>query len=78
MPLSLQFDAYLKFLEKFETGYVNVPKIRILPLGMIGTGKSSFINSVYSLLKKRICNIATVRNSDKTVTGKVSQTRKLQ
>lgn len=67
----LQLNDLLKFLDRFRTGYSNAKVVRILPIGQIGTGKSSYLNSVLSMLDNKIRQPLTTLRSEKTVTKKV-------
>ena len=59
------------FLREFKTNFSNVPQVRILPIGGVGTGKPSFINSIESMLKGTISKRVRARPSEASVTTKV-------
>ena len=69
----VKLDDYIQKIAKFTTGFSNVPCVRILTFGEIGSGKSSFTNSVLSMLDNRIRQLLTVRRSKEAVTLKVMQ-----
>ena len=51
-----------------ETG---VEQVKVLLIGQVGAGKSSFFNTINSIFKGKITNQATAGSSEKCVTTKV-------
>ncbi|XP_067261179.1 interferon-induced protein 44-like [Chanodichthys erythropterus] len=64
-----------KSLREFKLSIPNSKHVRILVIGEVGAGKSSFINSVNSVFQKRITNEALVnKTSDSTTFTKLYKT----
>ncbi|XP_058626750.1 interferon-induced protein 44-like isoform X2 [Onychostoma macrolepis] len=62
-------DYLEKTLKEFELSDPNIKYARILVVGQIGSGKSSFINSVNSVFQRRITNEALVnKTTDRSTT----------
>lgn len=72
--LNREEEKLEKILREFKLNAPNIKHVRILVIGEVGAGKSSFINSVNSVFQKRITNEALVnKTSDsKTFTKLVS------
>ncbi|XP_014855104.1 PREDICTED: interferon-induced protein 44-like [Poecilia mexicana] len=66
-------ESDLQFINNYKPKGEGQEKFRILLHGPVGAGKSSFINSVISILESRICRRATACN-----TGQGSFTREYQ
>lgn len=75
LPLSSDKASDLRYVENFQLDTGN-QKIRILVIGPVGAGKSSFINSVHSVLLGRMYALAGVENvCGQTFTDRVRLTR---
>ena len=59
--LSRHKQSDLQYVKDYKP-HIDGRQLRILLHGPVGTGKSSFINSVYSVLKGRMCTLALVDN----------------
>jgi septin family protein len=59
--------------EKVHHLVANIRNLNILVLGPIGSGKSSFINSLMSGLNQKYCEILNVRNSATRVTTSLTK-----
>lgn len=60
-------------LRNFDTSRLRVPYVRILLVGEVGSGKSSFVNSVNNTFQGRITSEALVaKGSGKSFTKSVS------
>lgn len=57
---------------KYRPGIRAVPQARILLMGLVGAGKSSFFNSVNSMFRGRMTCQAIAGTADKSVTTQVS------
>lgn len=57
---------------KYRPGIRAVPQARILLVGLVGAGKSSFFNSVNSMFRGRMTCQAIAGTADKSVTTQVS------
>ncbi|XP_061580282.1 interferon-induced protein 44-like, partial [Cololabis saira] len=70
---------YLKYLKDYQPQKDEISHLRILLYGPVGPGKSSFINSVHSVVRERpaIPASASNINSDKSHT-KMYETHKIQ
>lgn len=78
LPLSRDKDRDIQYVKNFELDTRN-QKIRILLLGPVGAGKSSFINSVNGVLRGRTYTQAGVDNiSEGSYTKTVRRTLALQ
>ena len=53
---------------------LKVSDYRVLMLGPVGSGKSSFFNTIYSVFKDRISQKARSGNTTHSITTAVSQT----
>ncbi|XP_034741668.1 interferon-induced protein 44-like [Etheostoma cragini] len=63
----------LQYVKDYEPDHEDIKQIRILLYGPVGAGKSSFINSVTSVVRERlsIAALASATTSDKSFTKKV-------
>ena len=55
----------------YQTKIADIPMANVLLLGEIGAGKSSFINSIDSVLNNRISDVTVVAESASSVTEQV-------
>ena len=67
----LQLDELYKTVVEHRPMIEDIPCSRILLLGEIGTGKSSFINSIASILSGNMSTKAQTGNSDESVSTQV-------
>lgn len=62
----------LKNILKYRPGISAVPQARILLVGPVGAGKSSFFNSINSIFRGSMTCQAIAGTADKSVTTQVS------
>lgn len=65
-------NQLLEELRAFKPNVDLISEIRILLLGPVGSGKSSFINSVRSVFQGRLTRQAIVGSDDTSITEQVS------
>lgn len=70
--LRRQKTTLLKSVGSYKPGCAEAPEARVLLLGPVGSGKSSFISSVQSVFKGRVINRAMVGSFSTSFTKKVS------
>lgn len=60
------------YITKYRPGIRAVPKARVLLVGSVGAGKSSFFNSINSIFRGNMTCQAIAGTADRSVTTQVS------